>query len=68
MKQYKTSPRRQYVATWIFAILAMISGLSVLKDKWNINFQAETMSVQESNGHSETFETILLKKQLYKGE
>ena len=59
MKQHQTAPRRQYVATWIFAILAMISWLSVLKNKWEINVQATTMSVQETNQHSQTFETIL---------
>ena len=64
MKQHTTSPRRQYVATWIFAILAIVSWLSVLKDKAAIDVTATTMSVQEKteNKHSETFEEILEKK------
>ena len=61
--QTKTSPRRQYIATGIFAIIAMISGLSVLSTKnWaQSTLSAQTMSVQEQptdNGHSQSIQFL----------
>jgi len=66
MKKQWTSPRWQYVATWIFAILAIVSSLSALsQQQWEVDITAETASVEDriwDNGHSETFETIEQRK------
>jgi hypothetical protein len=64
MKKQWTSPKWQYVATWIFAILAMISGLSALQ-KGPVDLSAQTASFVEDtwdNGYSETFELIEARK------
>jgi hypothetical protein len=65
MKQHSTSPRRQYVATAIFAILAIVTSMATLHQN-NTTLDAHTMSVSDTpqgdNGHSETFEYMLEKK------
>ena len=67
--QPSTSPKRQYVATAIFAILAMVSGLSVVTK--NNSLTAQTVSYtsdQAENGHSQTLEELALQAHLRTSE